>query len=56
MPDCFGRLSDKIAAEVIRRLTQDNVVTAAKSRQSYRWYAEKPATGLRVGIVDVSRA
>lgn len=30
MPDCFGRLNDKLAAEVIRRLTQDNVVTAAK--------------------------
>jgi hypothetical protein len=30
MPDCFGRLSDKVAAEVIRRLTQDNIVTAAK--------------------------
>lgn len=30
MPDCFGRLSDRIAADVIRRLTQENVVTAAK--------------------------
>lgn len=30
MPDCFGRLNDKLAAEVIRRLTQDNIVTSAK--------------------------
>lgn len=30
MPECFGRLSDKVAAEVIRRLTQENIVTAAK--------------------------
>jgi hypothetical protein len=30
MPDCFGRLNDRIAAEVIRRLTQENVVSTAK--------------------------
>jgi hypothetical protein len=30
MPDCFGRLSDKVAGDVIRWLNQDNVVTAAK--------------------------
>jgi len=30
MPDCFGRLSDKVAADVIHWLNQDNIVTAAK--------------------------
>ena len=30
MPDCFGRLNDKIAASVVRWLTRDNIVTAAK--------------------------
>jgi len=30
MPDCFGRLNDKVAADVVRWLTQDNVVTAAR--------------------------
>ena len=29
MPDCFGRLNDKTAADVTRWLTQDNIVTAA---------------------------
>jgi hypothetical protein len=29
MADCFGRLNDKLAAEVIRCLTQDNIVTSA---------------------------
>jgi hypothetical protein len=30
MPDCFGRLDDKVAARVIRWLTRDNIVTAAQ--------------------------
>ena len=30
MPDCFGRLNDKIAADVIRWLTRENIVTSAK--------------------------
>ena len=30
MPNCFGRLDDKIAAKVIRWLTRDNIVTAAR--------------------------
>ena len=30
MPDCFGRLNDKAAADVIRWLNQDNIVTSAK--------------------------
>jgi len=29
MPDCFGRLNDKVAADVIRWLNKDNIVTAA---------------------------
>jgi len=29
MPDCFGRLDDKVAAKVIRWLNRDNIVTAA---------------------------
>ena len=30
MSDCFGRLNDRVAAEVVRRLTLENVVTEAK--------------------------
>ncbi len=30
MPDCFGCLNDKIAARVVRWLTRDNIVTAAR--------------------------
>lgn len=30
LPDCFGRLDDKITAKVVRWLTRDNIVTAAK--------------------------
>ena len=30
MPDCFGCLNDKISARVVRWLTRDNIVTAAK--------------------------
>ena len=30
MPDCFGRLNDKTAADVTSWLSQDNIVTAAK--------------------------
>ncbi len=30
MPDCFGCLNDKIAARVVRWLTRDNIMTAAK--------------------------
>ena len=29
MPDCFGRLDDKVAADVIRWLNQENIVTSA---------------------------
>ncbi len=30
MPDCFGRLNDKVAADVIRWLNKDDIVTSAK--------------------------
>ncbi len=30
MSDCFGRLNDKIAADVIRWLTQEKIATSAK--------------------------
>jgi hypothetical protein len=30
MPDCFGRLNDKVAADVVRWLNQDNIVTSAR--------------------------
>jgi len=30
MPDCFGRLNDKVAANVCRWLTKDNVITATR--------------------------
>jgi hypothetical protein len=30
MPDCFGRLNDKVAADVVRWLTRENRVTGAR--------------------------
>ena len=30
MPDCFGRLGDKVAADVCRWMTKENIVTAAQ--------------------------
>ncbi len=30
MPDCFGHLNKKVAADVIRWLNKDNIVTSAK--------------------------
>jgi hypothetical protein len=30
MPDCFGRLNDKVAADVVRWLNQENVVTGGR--------------------------
>ncbi|MBW2633556.1 MAG: hypothetical protein JRE14_05420 [Deltaproteobacteria bacterium] len=30
MPNCFGRLSNKVATDVCRWLTKDNIVTAAR--------------------------
>ncbi|GEM_PF-977751 len=30
MPDCFGRLDDRVAERVIRWLNRDNIVTAAR--------------------------
>jgi hypothetical protein len=29
LPDCFGRLNDKVAADVIRLMTKEDVMTAA---------------------------
>lgn len=30
LPDCFGRLNDKVAADVIRWMTKEDMMTAAK--------------------------
>ena len=30
LPDCFGRLNDKVAADVIRWMTKEDIITAAK--------------------------
>ena len=30
LPDCFGRLNDKVAVDVIRWMTKEDVITAAK--------------------------
>jgi len=29
MTDCFGRLNDRVASEIVRKLTRENVVTSA---------------------------
>lgn len=45
MPDCFGRLNDKVAADVIRRLTKENVVTAAKVAKITGGTKKRPKLG-----------
>jgi len=45
MSDCFGRLNDKTAADVIRWLTQDNITTAAKVVQIVGGTRKRPKVG-----------
>mgnify|MGYP001028544107 CR=1 FL=1 len=45
MADCFGRLNDKVAADVVRRLTKDNVVTAAKVAKIQGGTRKRPKLG-----------
>ncbi|MGD8366956.1 MAG: hypothetical protein PVG78_04880 [Desulfobacterales bacterium] len=45
MPDCFGRLSDKVAADVIRWLTKENVVTSAKVAKITGGTRKRPRLG-----------
>lgn len=45
MPDCFGRLNDKVAADVIRWLNQDNIVTAAKVTKIVGGTRKRPKLG-----------
>jgi hypothetical protein len=45
MADCFGRLSDDVAADVIRRLTRDNIVAAAKVEKIVGGTSKRPKLG-----------
>ena len=45
MSDCFGRLNDRVATEVIRWLTQDNVVTEAKVLKILKGTPKRPKRG-----------
>jgi hypothetical protein len=45
MPNCFGRLGDKTAADVIRWLNQDNVVTSAKVAKIVGGTRKRPKLG-----------
>jgi hypothetical protein len=45
MPDCFGRLNDKVAADVIHWLTKENVVTSAKVAKLSGGTRKRPRLG-----------
>lgn len=45
MADCFGRLNDKVAGGVVRRLTRENVVTAAKVAKIQGGTRKRPKLG-----------
>ena len=45
MADCFGRLGDKAAADVIRWLTEENIVTLAKVSKITGGTRKKPKLG-----------
>jgi hypothetical protein len=45
MSDCFGRLNDKVAGDVIKWLTQDNVVTSAKVAKITGGTPKRPKLG-----------
>lgn len=45
MPDCFGRLDDKVAADVIRWVNRDNVVTAAHVSKIVGGTRKRPKLG-----------
>lgn len=45
MADCFGRLGDKTAADVIRWLTEENVVTLAKVSKITGGTRKRPKLG-----------
>ena len=45
MSDCFGRLNDRVAADVIRWLTQENVVTEAQVLKIQGGTPKRPKLG-----------
>ena len=45
MSDCFGRLNDRVAADVIHWLTQDNVVTEAMALKIIGGTSKRPKRG-----------
>lgn len=45
MTDCFGRLNDKVAAQVIRWLTQDKITTNAKVAKIVGGTRKRPKLG-----------
>ncbi len=45
MADCFGRLNDKVAADVIRWLTQDKIATAAHVAKIVGGTRKRPKLG-----------
>jgi hypothetical protein len=45
MPDCFGRLNDKVAADVVRWLNQDNIVTEARVSKIVGGTRKRPKLG-----------
>lgn len=45
MADCFGRLNDKTAADVIRRLTQENIATTATVAKIVGGTRKRPKLG-----------
>jgi hypothetical protein len=45
MSDCFGRLNDKVAGEVVKWLTRENVLTAAKVAKLTGGTRKRPKLG-----------
>jgi hypothetical protein len=45
MADCFGRLNDKVAADVIRWLTQERISTAVRVARIVGGTRKRPKLG-----------
>ena len=51
MANCFGRLNDKIASDVIRKLTQEQITTAARVARIVGGTRKRPKLGC---IIELS--
>ena len=56
MANCFGRLNDKVAADVISRLTQEGIVTAAHVAKIVGGTRKRPKLGCIVELTSYRTA